>query len=275
MADHIRTTHAVRLGLRQIVGANEKDMKRLVERRGQGYDSLRDLWPTSVNVSFGVRELDGARGNLLPNVPMVFANTLVQSMRAADTFVWASFDLTDLTKAMPTEPYVGAAAQARVAAATPTGTLASATPGSGIGLLAQYFSMIDESELAQTQIDPVIDNVWSGTGPLNTILEGQNDNFSVIWSGYIEAPVTGTYTIFGTTDDGMQITVDGVSILPDQAWNYQPPTEYSGTVDLLAGQRYPIKIRNFQGGGQTEAHVSWQVPGGVKELLPVERMYPY
>jgi hypothetical protein len=30
-------------------------------------DSLRDLWPTVVNVSFGVRELDGAHGNLLPN----------------------------------------------------------------------------------------------------------------------------------------------------------------------------------------------------------------
>jgi error-prone DNA polymerase len=44
MAEDIRTTHAVRLGLRQIVGANEKDMKRLVERRAQGYDSLRDLW---------------------------------------------------------------------------------------------------------------------------------------------------------------------------------------------------------------------------------------
>ena len=43
----------------------------------------------------------------------------------------------------------------------------------------------------------------------------------------------------------------------------------------MAGQRYPIKIRNFQGGGQTEAHVSWQIPGGLKELLPVERMYPY
>ena len=44
MAEHILATHAVRLGLRQIVGINEKDMKRLVERRAQGYDSLRDLW---------------------------------------------------------------------------------------------------------------------------------------------------------------------------------------------------------------------------------------
>jgi error-prone DNA polymerase len=44
MAPHIRATHAVRLGLRQIVGVKEKDMIRLVNQRGQGYDSVRDLW---------------------------------------------------------------------------------------------------------------------------------------------------------------------------------------------------------------------------------------
>ena len=44
MAPHIRATHAVRLGLRQIVGVREDDMRRLVERRAQGYDSVRDLW---------------------------------------------------------------------------------------------------------------------------------------------------------------------------------------------------------------------------------------
>ncbi len=44
MAAHIRATHAVRLGLRQIVGVREEDMRRLVEQRGQAYDSVRDLW---------------------------------------------------------------------------------------------------------------------------------------------------------------------------------------------------------------------------------------
>ena len=44
MAEHIRTTHVVRLGLRQIIGVREEDMRRLVERRGEGYDSVRDLW---------------------------------------------------------------------------------------------------------------------------------------------------------------------------------------------------------------------------------------
>ena len=44
MAPHIHTTHAVRLGLRQISGVKEKDMLRLMERRGEAYDSMRDLW---------------------------------------------------------------------------------------------------------------------------------------------------------------------------------------------------------------------------------------
>ncbi|MGD0564772.1 MAG: error-prone DNA polymerase [Roseiarcus sp.] len=44
MAEHIRAAHAVRLGLRQIVGAREEEMRKLVDARGAGYDSVRDLW---------------------------------------------------------------------------------------------------------------------------------------------------------------------------------------------------------------------------------------
>jgi len=44
MAAEIRATHAVRLGLLQIAGVKENEMKQLVARRGAGYDSARDLW---------------------------------------------------------------------------------------------------------------------------------------------------------------------------------------------------------------------------------------
>jgi error-prone DNA polymerase len=44
MAPHIRTTHAVRLGFRQIIGVKEKDMLELTKHRGEAYDSVRDLW---------------------------------------------------------------------------------------------------------------------------------------------------------------------------------------------------------------------------------------
>ncbi len=44
MAPDIRTTHAVRLGFRQIIGVKEKDMLELTEQRGEAYNSVRDLW---------------------------------------------------------------------------------------------------------------------------------------------------------------------------------------------------------------------------------------
>ncbi len=44
MRGTIQTRHAVRLGLRQIKGLSAKRLKQFVERRGEGYRSVRDLW---------------------------------------------------------------------------------------------------------------------------------------------------------------------------------------------------------------------------------------
>ncbi|GAA3110647.1 error-prone DNA polymerase [Rhizobium viscosum] len=44
MRDIIKTRYAVRLGLLQIKGVSSDDMKQLVEKRGEGYNSVRDLW---------------------------------------------------------------------------------------------------------------------------------------------------------------------------------------------------------------------------------------
>jgi error-prone DNA polymerase len=44
MRDDIRTTHALRLGLREIKGFSQDDAKRIEQHRGDGFDSVRDLW---------------------------------------------------------------------------------------------------------------------------------------------------------------------------------------------------------------------------------------
>src|SRR6266487_5880785 len=44
MANEVRARYAVRLGLKEVKGLAEGDAKRIVERRGAGYVSLRDLW---------------------------------------------------------------------------------------------------------------------------------------------------------------------------------------------------------------------------------------
>lgn len=44
MAGDIRSNRAVRLGFRQVKGLAEDEMRAFVERRGAGYDSVRDAW---------------------------------------------------------------------------------------------------------------------------------------------------------------------------------------------------------------------------------------
>jgi DNA-directed DNA polymerase III PolC len=44
MHGDVRTTHTIRLGLREIKGLSEEDGRLLVERRGVNYDSVRDVW---------------------------------------------------------------------------------------------------------------------------------------------------------------------------------------------------------------------------------------
>jgi len=44
MARWIQTTHAVRLGFREVNGLKEADGRLIAERRGRGYDSVRDVW---------------------------------------------------------------------------------------------------------------------------------------------------------------------------------------------------------------------------------------
>ena len=43
-APHIHATHALRLGLRMVKGVREEDMRAIAQRRGRGYDSVRDVW---------------------------------------------------------------------------------------------------------------------------------------------------------------------------------------------------------------------------------------
>ena len=43
-ANDIQTHCAIRLGFREVKGVREDDMKLIAQKRGRGYDSVRDLW---------------------------------------------------------------------------------------------------------------------------------------------------------------------------------------------------------------------------------------
>jgi hypothetical protein len=232
--------------------------------------ALGAIWPGVVSVAFGVREIDGSRADRLPSRVPVWENTVAAALRHSDALVWASFDTTDMSQAGAADPWVVAARRAK-AAGTTGARLASLGAATGTGLIGQYFVTPDQIDLAETTIDALIDYDWTEFGPTTTSF-GQQANYSVVWSGYLEAPVSGTYTIFSTTDDGMRVTIGGVRVI--DAFFDQGPTEYSVAIDMLAGFRYPIKVEYFQHGGLARATVEWQPPGMPREAIPPQRLYP-
>ena len=73
------------------------------------------------------------------------------------------------------------------------------------------------------------------------------------------APVTGTYTFTTTSDDGVRLYVNG-QLLVDN-WTDHAATQNSGTLSLVAGQKYDIRLEFYERGGLATARLSWAYPG--------------
>ena len=138
--------------------------------------------------------------------------------------------------------------------------IVDAPAGSGTGLLAQYFndagSGIYFTALALTRTDPTVDFDWASSAPDPAV---QADNFSVRWSGQVMAPVTGTYTFTTTSDDGVRLYVNGQLLIDN--WTDHAVVQNSGTIALVANQRYDIRMDFYDRGDARDGQAVLGVPG--------------
>jgi|GEM_PF-4050103 len=93
-------------------------------------------------------------------------------------------------------------------------------------------------------------------------------NYAVIFEGYINLPVPGTYTFTTGSDDGTMIWIDD-DPTPVVSNNYsQGYTERSGTYNNTTPGLHKIIIPHSNGGGPAEFAVYYTPPGGVRETVP-------
>jgi PA14 domain/K319L-like, PKD domain len=148
-----------------------------------------------------------------------------------------------------------------------------APAGSGTGLLAQYFndagSGVYFTALALTRTDPAVDFDWASAAPDPAV---QTDNFSVRWSGQIQAPVTGTFTFTTTSDDGVRLYVNGQLLIDN--WTDHGVVQNSGTIALVADQKYDIRMDYYDHGQLATARLSWSYPGQTLQVVPQWVLYP-
>lgn len=97
---------------------------------------------------------------------------------------------------------------------------------------------------------------------LAAVLEsGRSEQVSARWEGEMRIPRAGRYRFQVTVDDGARLAVAGSQLLPAEAWSWQAPTPYQGSVDLEEGW-CDLLIEFRQGGGGAAFEVVWSLADG-------------
>lgn len=133
----------------------------------------------------------------------------------------------------------------------------------GNGLQGCYYNSKDLTCFKFSRIDGTVNFDW-GTGSPGSGL--YSDKFSVRWTGQIQAEYNQTYTFYVTGDDGVRLWVNGVKII--DGWCDQAPKEYSGTIALVAGRKYDIKLEYYESTGGAVAKLAWSSASTPKQIVP-------
>ncbi|APW39703.1 hypothetical protein RD110_22940 [Rhodoferax koreense] len=144
------------------------------------------------------------------------------------------------------------------------------TLGSGTGLLAQYFGTVLGEGKPVVQRTEVPDFDWGAASPAAGV---PVDNFSVRWSGAIEAPVSGGVQLRTYSDDGVRLWIAGRLAIDN--WRAHGATYDTASVSMVAGQRYPVMLDFYEVGGSARMRLEWKLPGATNwTTVPAARLYP-
>ena len=108
-----------------------------------------------------------------------------------------------------------------------------------------------------TRVDPQIDFNWWDGAPRPDL---NDDDFGVRWTGYLSAPVTGTYQLGARALNAFELYLDNQLVVESNSTsglNYR-----SGPVELEAGRLYPVRLNFHEYAGDASVQLVWSKPGG-------------
>jgi hypothetical protein len=149
--------------------------------------------------------------------------------------------------------------------ATGSGT----TPNTGTGLAGAYFNNTTLSgSPALERVEKVL-FTWQGSpGP------GVNANqFSVRWTGFIEASATGNFQFQTRSNDGLRLWIDG-NLVIDHWTPHASADDTTGPIALVKNQRYAVVMEHYDNTGIGVAQLKWKMPSTSSfTSLPIKRLY--
>jgi hypothetical protein len=101
---------------------------------------------------------------------------------------------------------------------------------------------------------------------------GEN-NFSVRWTGFVEAPVSGNFQFQTRSNAGIRLRINGALIV-DNWTAHATVNDVTGNVALTKNQRYSVTVEMYDLSGTAVAKLYWKQPtqtGFV--IVPLSRLY--
>jgi uncharacterized repeat protein (TIGR03806 family) len=156
----------------------------------------------------------------------------------------------------------------------------TAAAGHGTGLQGQYWTNTAAAAFTNTgfataatltRTDAVVNFDWSVSGPAPTI---GTSNYTVRWTGAVQAQYNETYTFTTVADDGVRLWVNGQLLVNDWTAHASPATN-SGTITLNSQQLYNIQMDYFQGSSAAAAQLKWGSASTAQAIIPQTQLYPF
>ncbi|MBL7189188.1 MAG: hypothetical protein ISS70_22905 [Phycisphaerae bacterium] len=147
--------------------------------------------------------------------------------------------------------------------------------GAAEGLFGQYYLSSGEDPpvnpwqaLVLERLDPTVDFNWGGGSPDLSI---RTNDFTVRWTGEVEAPTSETYTFHTQSDEGIRLWVNDEMLIDN--WTSHTNTHDSGNIALTRGQRYPIRLEFYEDDDNARCELSWSTPTIAREAIPSQYLW--
>lgn len=137
------------------------------------------------------------------------------------------------------------------------------------GLTATYFDGPDFSGTSAERIDARVNFNWRTDPPLPAWAAG---DFSVRWTGRIEAEQDGRHTFHLRSGGKMRLWLEG-QLLADHDGSSAATSE-STPVTLEAGSHYDLVLEFVHEGGEAQAHLLWSTDSADPAVVPARLLYP-
>lgn len=137
----------------------------------------------------------------------------------------------------------------------------------GRGLAGYYFAGTDFTQVKLKREDAQVNFAWQGS-PDASIPAG---GFGARWSGRVMPKYSETCNFYTRTTGGVRLWVNNNLIIND--WSVHPLKDNKGSITLLGGVRYDIRLEYFDTSSDPFVQLQWASKRQGREVVPQNRLF--